>query len=69
MSTHPPTITPGPIHWPDGIQCKFGQLRDVIEHAKRAGFFPCRLSIVAGGYKLDFERRPVPAKPTNLPCN
>ena len=45
-----------PIHWPDGVECSFGQLAAVIAKAKADGFVPTRMTVRPGGYSLRFQR-------------
>ena len=51
-----PVIAASAIHWPDGIDCQFSQLAQVIEKARAAGFEAVRMEVIPGGYRLAFQR-------------
>ena len=52
-------ITQSPIDWTLPIECRFGQSRDVLQAAERAGFKPVRIGCIDRGYRMEFEPSPV----------
>ena len=45
-----------PIIWLEPVECSFGQLRDVVAAAERAGFVAVRMAVTTGGYRVQFQR-------------
>jgi hypothetical protein len=50
-----------PINWLEAVECRFGQLREVLDRANAAGFQPIRMAVIPLGYKLQFQRKPTNA--------
>ena len=49
-----PVFSGSPIYWPDGVECNFSQLPAVIAAAERDGFEAVRMTVIKGGYELQF---------------
>jgi hypothetical protein len=49
-----PIIAAGPVHWEHGIECRYGQLKTVIEAANRAGYRATRVHVIKLGYRVEF---------------
>ena len=45
-----------PIHWPDGVECQFNQLKTVLDKAKADGYRVTKMQVIKGGYSICFQR-------------
>ena len=59
----PAIIAASSIAWELGVECRFAQLAQVIEKARRDGFEAVRMEVIPGGYRLAFQRKPRIADP------
>ncbi|MEI6197016.1 MAG: hypothetical protein WCS42_22095, partial [Verrucomicrobiota bacterium] len=58
-----PIFSASPVYWPDGVECQFNQLNEVIRRAKQDGFIPVRMTVIRGGYSLKFQRASADKQP------
>jgi hypothetical protein len=56
-----------PIDWTEPVECRFSQLAAVTDAAARAGFEPVRMTVLASGYKLAFQRMSEAGDAKNAP--
>jgi len=51
-----PIIASCLVHWEHGIECRYNQLKTVIEAANRAGYRATRMQVIRLGYRVEFVR-------------
>lgn len=54
----PIPLSTAPIDWTEPVECHFSQFAAVKDAAARAGFEPVRMTVLASGYRLTFQRMP-----------
>jgi hypothetical protein len=56
-----------PIEWTEPVECRFHQLATVTDAAARARFEPVRMTVLASGYRLTFQRMSEAGDAKNAP--